>query len=79
MVNITIAKCERTRGGKSVVNECCVFVCEGDKAVSVKDVGLCVLSQCLVLIPVKITGQSVLYFILLFMCESAPQLLRFIW
>jgi hypothetical protein len=36
------------------VNECCVFVLEGDKTVSVKDVGLRVLSESLVLILVKI-------------------------
>ena len=56
MINLIIAKCERTRGGKSVVYECCVFVCEGDKSLSVKDVGLCVLSECLVLFSVKIIG-----------------------
>ena len=49
-----------------------MFIGESDKTVSVKDVCLVVLGQCLVLIPVKIAGQSVLDFILLFMCESAP-------
>jgi hypothetical protein len=49
-----------------------VFIGESDKTVSVEDVCSVVLSQCLVLIPVKVAGQSVLNFILLFMCESAP-------
>jgi hypothetical protein len=54
LVYFIIGKCERTRGGKSIVYECCVFICKSDNAVSVEDVGLWVLSECLVLLSVKI-------------------------
>ena len=54
LVYFIIGKSKRTRGGKSIVYECRVFVCKSDKAVSVEDVGLRVLSECLVLLSVKV-------------------------
>jgi hypothetical protein len=53
LVYFIIGKSKRTRGGKSIVYECRVFVCKSDKAVSVEDVGLRVLSECLVLLSVR--------------------------